>query len=338
MSNILDSEDAIHFVFVKDPHFDLHGPPSRKDNYLEALFHKFDQIGELCKNLKVSSLLIGGDVFLKTKPTRIPHILISNMVHYFKHFPVPLAGIIGNHDAHTGLSNYKDYPINTLIKSGVYRYLDENPLLVERGGLKVKVGGVSYQKLAHQKILSYPKDGADYLILLAHMFIGPQSGMFFRERRFGFPEFEEASFDILAVGHEHVNTGVHEYEYIKRSSNESSLLSQFKYFIDSGQISRTRGDESNRKLEPTVVVITISKSKGLAFKEVKLDFKPASEIFHEELESDWIEEDEEVDGFEDEVSRLEAPTSYKDLELMIESSNYPDDEKELTLQYVMAER
>ena len=314
------TNDVIRFVFIKDPHFDLIGSPNRKDNYLQALFFKFDQIAAICRKLDAKALLIGGDVFLKTEPSRIPYKLVTEMLQYFNNFPVPIAGIIGNHDARMGLEHYEKYPISVLIKSGAYRYLDENPLVVKTDTFSVKVGGVSYQKDAYDKILSYEKTTEDFLVLLGHFFIAENAGNFYNERIFGVQEFASASFDVLAVGHEHVNKGIYTYDS--------------KYFVNSGQISRVSSSKEDRELVPTIVVFSISKETGIKFKEIKLSYASAKDIFGEEREYVWQEDVVNWDDFVDKLDSLLDTNSLIDLNMLINQTDFSDAVKERAKHYV----
>lgn len=318
------SKDTIRFVFMKDPHWDLRGPASRKDNYLEAVLSKFDQVALLCEKIKAEALLLGGDIFLKTDPYRIPYKLVTRMMDYFDSFPVPIMGIIGNHDCAQGLEHYKQYPVSVLIQSGKYRFLDEEPFIVEKFGIKVKVGGVSYHKHAFDRVMNYPKGDEDILVLLAHFFIGRNSGDFFGERIHGIKEFKDANFDILAVGHEHVNNGVYEHAG--------------KHFIDSGQVTRVSASKENRDLVPTVVVFTISKTGEFKYKEVPLVHKSADEVFGAVEEATWKED---VVDWEDFPERLEKFMNYGnlvDLPTLIKQTDFDQEIKEMAVSYVLEEQ
>ena len=318
------ADTVFRFVFVKDPHFDLTGPASRKDNYFETILSEFDQIASICKKIDAKCLLIGGDVFLRTDPYRIPYKLVTGMMDYFTHFPVPVCGIIGNHDAQTGLEHYEKYPISVLIKSGVYRFLDENPLIIYEEGFKVKIGGVSYQKDAFDKVNSYKKGDENYLILLAHFFISEYSSDFFGEKVYGVKEFEQAEFDLLAVGHEHVNKGIYTHGT--------------KHFINSGQISRVSASEEDRKLIPKIVVFTVSKEKGFKFKEIALDAKSSEELFGKEIEKEWKEDVVNWDDFVDRLEDILVSTSLVDLSSLINQTEYSNAVKERAKKYVMEQQ
>lgn len=320
----MDCKDTtFRFVFLKDPHFDLFGPASRKDNYLETLLQEMDQIAEICKKIDAKALIIAGDVFLRTDPYRIPYKLVTGMMDYFRRFPVPVCGIIGNHDAQTGLEHYEKYPISVLIKSGVYQFLDENPMIIEENGFKVKIGGVSYQKDPLSKLNAYKKGDEDYLIMVAHMFLAERPGDFFGERVYGIKEFDEAEFDILGVGHEHVNKGI----YTRNG----------KTFINSGQVSRVSASEEDRNLEPKVVVFTVSSSpeKGCKFKEIPLSYKPADVIFGPEVEKEWKEDIVDWDNFVDKMEDILERNTIVDLSSLINETDYSNEAKEKARAYVM---
>jgi DNA repair exonuclease SbcCD nuclease subunit len=320
----MSNPDKAYFVYMKDPHFDLSGPSSRKGegSYLEEIYNLWDQTAEICKKVGAEALLVGGDVFLKVRPYQIPYTLITSMMRYFSKFPVPICGIIGNHDAQMGLSHYETYPIAVLIKSGLYRYLDENPLIVEKGDLKVKVGGVSYQKGAFEKVRDYKKGVEDYLILIAHFFMDKTAGMFFNEEIYGYNQFPDSDFDVLAVGHEHVNKGIHERDG--------------KTFINSGQVTRVAADESNRNLKPSIVVFSVSK-EGIKAKEVELKHKPADEIFGEVRDVKWREDKVDWEDFVADMSNIFSTHAAVDLTSMIQDSSYPNDVKERAISYVVGE-
>ena len=271
----MSGEDVVRFVFVKDPHFDFEGTPARRDNYLEAVLSKFDQVAKICHSISADALLIPGDVFLKFSPTTIKHELVGVVSECFRNIPCPVAGIVGNHDSQRGIQHLSNYPINTLIKSGVYQHVEDDPLFIEKSGIKVKVGGASYHKEAYSKIMQYPKGEEDFLVLLAHFFLGTNKGDFFGERVYGMNEFTTAEFDVLAVGHEHINHGV---------------FSKYgKHFINSGQMVRVTAAQSDKDLVPQVVVFSLSKTNGFKSTIVPIDCAPAEQIFAVPEKYGWQE-------------------------------------------------
>lgn len=310
----------IRFAFIKDPHFDTTGPASRKDNYLEDLTNLMDQVGVICQQMEVSHLLIPGDVFLREEPVRVSHTLVSYMVDYFKSFPVPIAGIIGNHDARKGLEHYESYPISVLIKAGVYQFLDRDPLIIEKDGFKVKVGGVSYQRDTKQKLMEYKKQDEDYLVLLAHCFLDTKDKDFFGEPVYGYDSFDGAEFDVLAVGHEHVNNGIHTVKN--------------KHFINTGQISRVSNSKGDRELVPTMVVFSLSKEKGFKSTEIPLTYKSAEEIFHDEEDLDWKEYVPDMQDFGQQLEQALVVDADISIEDIIKESDFDDKVKSMVLSYM----
>lgn len=310
----------MRFVYIKDPHFCTSGPESYKSNYLEDIIDMFNQIGAICKQIDAKALLIGGDIFLQHEPKKITHSLVAGMASYFKNFPVPIAGIIGNHDARLGLAHYHRYPINVLIGSGVYQYLDDNPLVITEGDFKVKVGGVSYCKDGFERVCHYTKGEEDFLILLAHMFIGEYAGSFFQERVYGFEELSAGQFDVLAVGHEHVNRGVFEYGG--------------KHFIDAGQITRTSASQSDRELVPSVVIFSVTKENGLKSRVVPLVHKLAAEVFGVEKDFDYQEDTVDWDGFVEKLGGIFRTYDVADFKELVQATAYPDHIKLKALEYL----
>lgn len=311
----------MRFIFIKDPHFDSTGPASYRGNYYEDLIAMFDQIRDIAVKLKVKALLIPGDVFLRMEPNQIKHTLVSNMAGYFKDYPVPILGIIGNHDCRKGLEHYMTYPIGVLIEAGVYQYLDKYPAIFEEDGYKVKIGGVSYSKDHFNMVLNYPRGDEDCLILLAHFFLDEKPGKFFSERVYGHNEFVNASFDILAVGHEHVNKGV--------------FTHSGKHFIDSGAISRVSASESDRKMVPQIILFSVSKN-GFKYKEVPLKYKKAEEIFGDIVEPDFIEEVPDYTEFVNKLENVMIGNGSDVIVQNLEEMDYPDIVKSTALDYIKA--
>lgn len=311
----------MRFIFIKDPHFDLTGPPSYRGDYYADLIAMFDQIKEIAAKIKAKALLIPGDIFLKMEPNQIRHTLVSNMSGYFKDYPIPILGIIGNHDARKGLEHYHTYPIGVLIKAGVYQYLDEMPAIFEEGGVKVKIGGVSYCKDHYYKVVDYKKGDEDYLVLLAHFFISKKPGKFFSEKVYGFDEFKDAQFDVLAVGHEHTNTGIFEHNG--------------KHFIDAGAITRVSASESDRRMVPQIVAFSITK-EGFKSKTIPLKYRPAEEVFGDIVEPDFIEEVPDWSEFEDKLDGIMSNPNVDRITENIELLDYPDEVKTKAIDYIRA--
>lgn len=317
----------IKFIFVKDPHFDITGNSSRRDDYLNSLYRKFDFLAAKAREWNIDALLIPGDIFLREEPKTVAHSLVSSMCSYFRTFPVPIHGILGNHDVRRGVQHFENYPISTLVNAGHYHRVDENPLVIVRDGVKVKVGGVSFQHNAYDLVMDYPRGDEDVLIMLAHFFISEYEGKFFKEDIHAYSSFSEASFDLLAVGHEHVNRGVFQ---------ESG-----KIFVDTGQMVRVTASDGNRTLTPTAVLIEIDETKDIKVTPFTVPHLSAEEVFGNEVSYDWAEEVDDWEEFADTVNSGAVFEFHKvrDMESLIMSrTDYSDDIRRKALDYVMEQQ
>ena len=312
----------MRFLFVKDPHFDSSGPATYRGDYYADLIEMFDQIKDYALKYKVEALLIPGDVFLREEPDKIAHTLVSKMVAYFRDFPVPIGGIIGNHDSRKGLDHYMRYPIGVLIEAGVYRYLDVNPFVFKGSGYSVKVGGVSYCKDHYYRVLDYKRGDEDFLVLLAHFFLDQNPGNFFKERVYGHGEFKDASFDVLAVGHEHVNKGIYE--------------SHGKYFIDTGMVTRVSSSESNRNLEPQIVLFSVEPEKGFKAKVLPIKCKPADKVFGDVIEGVYVESSADWSDFDERLNDVLVGSQTLDIIKEVQDLDFPGNIKSKAIAYLNA--
>jgi hypothetical protein len=170
-------------------------------------------------------------------------------------------------------------------------------------------------------VLQYKKGDEDWLILLAHFFLDPKPGKFFSERVYGHGEFDTAEFDILAVGHEHVNKGVFNHNG--------------KYFIDSGAITRVSASDSDRNMVPQAILFSVSK-EGFKSTAIPIKHRPASEVFGDIVEPDFIEEVPDWDEFDSKLENLMGNVSYNKIEDNLKLLDYPDKVKTTALDYIKA--
>ena len=85
----------MRLLFFTDTHIRGNTPRSRKDNILNTLFQKIEEIIDIAQQWQVDYILHGGDIF--DRPDISPSI-VRDVMKLFKRFNRPIYAVAGNHD------------------------------------------------------------------------------------------------------------------------------------------------------------------------------------------------------------------------------------------------
>ena len=275
------------FISTSDIHISDVNPPSRLDNFKEAIFEKLAQMRGACKKLNADAALIAGDLYNIKNPAKNSHTLNQQLIAEFKQFPCPIYMIEGNHDLTANrLESIKDQPLGVLFEDKTLIRLRHE--IIEKNGVKISLVGIPYTEDLDLESLSIPDKGDAVLqVCLMHIYAGMRPGMLFKERLFGYDELAKLSPDIFVLGHYHVTQGIEEIAG--------------KHFVSLGSMSRGTIAEESIDHEPKLGFIRISVDDDgnveKIVRSIKLRVKPASEVFDLVKKEEEKKENENIKMF-----------------------------------------
>ncbi|MDO5036827.1 MAG: metallophosphoesterase family protein [Tissierellia bacterium] len=249
----------MRFLYFTDSHIRGTNPKSRKDDFLDTLKNKLEEILRISKERKVDYLLHGGDLF--DRPD-VSISVLNDLAGILNGFPVPLFIISGNHDIYGHNPETLHRSILGLLNSlAIVQVINNKKILLEEGDLKVQLSGAPYrmgmdedsQKASY--ILRDRPQEVDYAIHLVHGFLMDKK---FME---GIPhtlisEVLETQADLTLSGHYHHGFKTQEIEG--------------KVFANPGAIVRISNSLTELKRRPKVLLIEVTKKGGLQIEEVFL--------------------------------------------------------------------
>jgi len=294
------------FITVVDPHMDTVAPRRRKDDLFETQKRKWYEIKQLCIKHEVTGLICTGDWFHKKESHRVHYRLVNWMIDFFKEFPVPVWGAIGNHDIQATPANWYKQPIGTLVQAEVIIPLwcdatDDNPtgfmsymLDDDIEGLMVQISSTIYSydidKEGHRdKWYRVPKTDhpADFRIHVPHGSLVPEGhhAPYDHTTPADLAKVipKEELPDLYVAGHEHDDLGTYDGPGFK--------------VVNYGNLTRGSIQEYNLLRDVKVGLVTVSKVDGRVtckLRSIKLQSaKPASEVFYtEELKREKLKSEE----------------------------------------------
>lgn len=283
-------------IFFTDTHLQEVPISSRKDNYLESIIKKIEEIKDISNNLNVDYVLFGGDFFTRPSPN---DLVIISLIQVFKKFNSrPIVSILGNHDIEgRNPETYNKKAIKILEEANLIKILKENEPYppfdteIEIQGINYKNGVDSDPNLLRVE----KKRKGNILIQMVHSYVLPYKANFPTISCEEVSKITEA--DIILVGHFHDGYGL-------RKVNG-------KIFISPGSIARDSINQFDRK--PQIVLLKIDNGK------VDIEFiKLKNVLKREEIESKEIEEVKDFIFNEFFQSLKEKDTSSFDPEKIIE--------------------
>jgi DNA repair exonuclease len=287
------------FISTSDIHISDVNPPSRLDNFKEAIFEKIAQMRGACKKLNADAALIAGDLYNIKNPAKNSHTLNQELIGEFRQFPCPIYAVEGNHDLTANrLDSIKDQPLGVLFKDKTLHQLRHE--IIEKNGVKISLVGIPYTDDLDLSTLKIPDKGdAKLQICVMHIYAGLKAGMLFKERLFGYDELSKLSPDIFVLGHYHCDQGIEEVNG--------------KKFISLGAMSRGTIAEENIDHQPQIgfIKITINDDGTVeqVLRSIKLKVKPVVEVFDMDKKKEQQQENEEIKLFVEKLASEVAGTT-----------------------------
>lgn len=260
-------------LFFTDTHIKGTTPKNRKDNYYETLKRKFQEIGDISRELDVDYILHGGDWF--DRPDISPSI-VREFAIIVKGFGKEIYTVAGNHDIYghnpntigrTMLGIFEGTGIVNLIK-------DDESVILKKDGISVQLTGKSYNYDIdgvnyESSYIVKKSDSVDYAINIVHGMLLKKP--FYEGIQYTLLEDIKATeADITFAGHYHSGFGI--------------IQMDGKYFVNPGSIVRVSNSLAEIERKPKVIYVELKEQ--IEIREIELKSAlPGDEILdRDELE------------------------------------------------------
>ncbi|MDO5755372.1 MAG: metallophosphoesterase [Tissierellia bacterium] len=295
------------FLFFTDTHIKNHGFENRKDDYVESLKMKFEEIKEIGIEEEVDYYLHGGDLLDR------PDISLKTAGEFgqiLQSFPKPIYGISGNHDifghnpntvSRSVLGLYHSFSIVELIHW-------EKPLILEDGDLRIQISGSPYRYdidgKDHSRYYPQREENVDIHILMIHSFLLDKK--FIDNIPYTLIEdIMDTDADIVLAGHYHTGFGV-------KKLNK-------KYFINPGAVVRISRSTPEFDRIPKVALLELNKKEWkISLRDLKTA-RPGHEILKKIDRSRDVNKDK-MEEFKKLIRQSSDLKGYKILEILKEIS------------------
>jgi len=289
--------DTIKFITFTDVHISDVNPQARIGDYRQDIIDKLNQIKLVGEKLKVDFFVCAGDLFNLKAPMKNSHELTGILIKLFKSFPAPIYCIEGNHD----------------LKNDSYITFDKQPLnVIYESGALIQIG--AERKIKNVRLRSFPfteepnleststysrviEDSETVNVCALHLYTTKNGGSLFKTKLYSYKEVAQLGDDIFILGHYHVDQGV---EVLSVNGKE-------QHFVNVGAISRGSLVEDDIGRNPKICIVTIDPDRKVSTQTVKLNVKPATEVFNIEEKKTEKERVKATEEFVDTL-KLEVAT------------------------------
>lgn len=281
-------------LYMGDVHERQNPPLRRIDDWQDTLDKKAEEILAIANKYKVKAILQGGDFYDAAKVTDeyqakvIERWSSGNVYGIMKKFlqgdisnteiikelkkGKPIIGIAGNHDEFGGsMQAFGKTSLSFLQTVGFINLVTkEHPIILkdDKEGFNVAITGCNYNlktdKDANKEPYMVDKKEGDFHIHLIHGMLTEKSyGTLFPHTLVD--EIRDTKADLTIAGHDHIGFDTIEHDG--------------KLFVNPGAVIRLNNGEREMARQPKVMLIDITKEKGIQLKMIPLkSAKPAEEV------------------------------------------------------------
>lgn len=238
-------------LFFTDTHIRNKNFENRKDDYLQTVHRKLNEIREIGEREQVDCYLHGGDVFDR------PDISLktaSEFARLFRRYKKPIYVISGNHDIYGHNPESIDRSMLGLYDAlGVMHLIEQDkPVILTEGDMRIQISAAPYRYDIDQdeKSSYFPKrqDHISHHILMVHSIL-LEKPFISTVAHTLIDEISDTDADIVLAGHYHTGFGI--------------VVRKDKYFVNPGalvRISRTT-PEYDRVVGCVVIELTENDKK-----------------------------------------------------------------------------
>jgi DNA repair exonuclease SbcCD nuclease subunit len=318
----------VKFIACNDIHLASRPPASRTDNYHEELFDLLDQMALLAKKVEAKALLIAGDVFHHKAKIGIPVLIrLVEWSRDLRQAGIRVLTIPGNHDLlHNRYETLDEQALGLIYSVGAMENVscregrDGTVTFTDSEG-DVNILGIPFpDAFDWQCWMKLPRP-AGTNILMAHCFASPTGGEYFGEPVLRYDDLAQLPYHIFVFGHDHSDGGVHKIAP--------------KLFVNLGAISR--GSLTGEVVERDVKCALIDTS-AQEVRQVRLKFRPASEIFDLKLKAKKDAERAHIEQFVEQLTAdlLSHTTATTTLTDRLSAMDLPQEVRSRVAQYIEA--
>lgn len=233
-------------LYFTDTHIRGNNPKNRKDDFIETLRNKLNEVVHISIDRDVDYILHGGDLF--DRPD-ISIAVVSEFSLILKKFKAPIYIVSGNHDIFGHNQKTINRTMLGLLSSlNLVNLVDENPIILEKDNIKVQLTANPYSFNMEDEAYKYKykvlkkNENVDYMIHMVHGFLLDKP--FIK----GIPhtlisEISDTLADITLAGH---------YHFGFKTVNIDN-----KYFINPGSLVRISNSLEEIKRRPKVILIDL---------------------------------------------------------------------------------
>ncbi len=195
----IDIAEGGAIAFVGDLHADSTTPSTRKDDYLQTVSLKLNDIYNKCIDRQVKAIFFSGDIFNKVRVTNECIKVIGRQFRKFANSDIFIGTIVGNHDiARNQVDKLEKSPISVLFEFGVINYLHlRNRVSINKKTLITPVSFLEDPVRANEK--------ASFNIMLAHMFYNASDLIASDNDNLKEEHIKLFKYDAVLLGHDHIN-------------------------------------------------------------------------------------------------------------------------------------
>lgn len=307
--------------YITDCHFHISGPVNRKDNYLESLLIKLNEVIQLANEESWDALLLGGDIY----HTPSPHpTVVTNVLDILCNCKCPIYTILGNHEIPGNKEAVKRRMVGLLqymsnqFEAFPVKHLSSKSITI--GDFKVK--GIDYYDGIETDLLRLDHPVKKNTIMLVH------ANIVDAQKIFPHCVYEDLrlSAEYTFTSHYHPSLGV-----FKNTHGNT--------FISPGAMSRASISTDDLNRTPSVAILTKDGSHVSTEIRRLTQVKPSQDVFLWQEANERVEADAKLAKFIESVKIVDLATT--DLESAIftiaKASEVDDDIRDLALEKLREE-
>jgi len=256
-------------LFFTDTHLQEIPISSRKDNYLQSIIKKIEEIKDIANEENVDYVLFGGDFFSRPSPS--DEVIISLIKVLKKFNSRPIISILGNHDIEgRNPETYNRKAVKILEEAHLVKILKDGESYPQFD-TEIEIQGINYKNGVDSdpELLRVEKKRKGLILIqMVHSYVLPFKVPFQTLSLEEVSNITDA--DIILIGHYHDGFG-------ERKVNG-------KIFISPGSIARDSINQFDRvpqvvllKIDGSKIEIELKKLKNVLKKE-EIESKEAQEI------------------------------------------------------------
>ena len=252
-------------IYLTDTHIKSDTPETRKDNFLDTVSHKLQEVAALCRDLQVDFVIHGGDLFDQPHPDQAS---LELMHRFLKELVIPFYCVAGNHDlVNQQLSSLRVAALSSLaannfilLQPGEKTYLSDGNCVIQLSGQHFYAG---IDRSNNGAAYIVKKVACDFAIHVVHGMLLPKA---FSEQVACtlISDIVSTEADFTLGAHAHLG-----YE----------VELDGKYFINPGSLVRLTNLPRETTRRPQVLLLDLSNTPSYRFISLKTAL-PASEVLN----------------------------------------------------------